>query len=219
MEDLGENLKALKAWDRDPLSPFLFTLVPDGLSRLMERATETGFVNGWRVGRDNVMVSHLQFADGTIFFLDAHRVSFKNLLIVLGLFRSVSGLKINMSKSNILGLGVDDDIVSSLADWVGCEVGVWPINYLGLPLGGNPRSRNFWEPVISKVTKRLDGWKRTFLSKGERLTLIEAVLPAIPTYDLSLFQLPSGVSNELEKIMRDFLWKGADGEGRDHLVA
>ena len=107
----------------DPLSPFLFTLVADGLSRLMDRAIETGFVKPWRVGRDNVTVSHLQFADDTIFFLDSEEVSFKNLLIVLGLFCSASGLKINMGKSTILGLGLDDDMVYSMADSVGCEVG------------------------------------------------------------------------------------------------
>ena len=99
------------------------------------------------------------------------------------------------------------------------EVGVWPITYLGLQLRGNPRSRAFWDPIINKVTKRLDGWKKAFLSKRGRLTLIEAVLSAIPTYYFSLFRLPSGVSKELEKIMRNFLWKGADGDGGDHLVS
>ena len=51
------------------------------------------------------------------------------------------------------------------------------------------------------------------------MTLIEAVLSAIPTYYLSLFRLPSRVSKELEKIMRNFLWKGADGDGGNHLVS
>ena len=59
----------------------------------------------------------------------------------------------------------------------------------------------------------------TFFSKRGRLTLIEAVLSAIPTYYLSIFRLSSGVSKELEKIMRNFLWKGADRDGGDHLVS
>ena len=54
-------------------------------------------------------------------------------------------------------MGVDDETVLSLAYSVGCEVGVWLTTHLGMPLGGNPYSRTFWEPVISKVTKRLDG--------------------------------------------------------------
>ena len=85
--------------------------------------------------------------------MESEGSSFKNLLIVLALFCSVSGLKINRSKSTILGMGVEDEIVSSMADLVGCEVGVWPTKYLGLPLGGNPCSAAFWAPVISKVAK------------------------------------------------------------------
>ena len=93
-------------------------------------------------------------------------------------------------------------------------MGIWPTKYLGMPLGGNPCSGAFWEPALSKVAKRLDGWKMTFLSKGGRLTLIEAVLSAIPTYYLCL---QSSITKELEKIIRTFLWKGADGDGGDHL--
>ena len=58
--------------------------------------------------------------------------------------------------------------------------------------------------MISKVAKRLDGWKKVFLSKRRRLTLIEAVLSAMPTYYLSLFRMSSGVIKEVEKIMRNF---------------
>ena len=107
----------------DPLSPFLFTLVADGLSRLVEKATEMGFITGCLVGRENVMISHLQFADDTLFFLDHVGSSFTHLLTILGAFCSVSGLKINMAKSTLLGLGVEEDIARSLAELVGCEVG------------------------------------------------------------------------------------------------
>ena len=123
----------------------------------MERAIEAGFIKGCQVGRENVMISHLQFANDTFFFVEQGGSSFKNLLMLVGLFCSVLGLKINMAKSTLLGMGVDEEIVISMAESVGCEVGVWPTTYLGMPLGGNPCCRTIWEPVISKVAKRLDG--------------------------------------------------------------
>ncbi|RVW97045.1 Transposon TX1 uncharacterized 149 kDa protein [Vitis vinifera] len=55
----------------DPLSPFLFTLVADVLSRMLFRAEETGLTEGFSVGRDRTRVSLLQFADDTIFFSKA----------------------------------------------------------------------------------------------------------------------------------------------------
>ena len=86
----------------------------------------------------------------------------------------------------------------------GCEVGAWPIKYLGLPLGSNPRKINFWEPVVNKVAKRLDGWKKAFLSRGGKLTLIHLVLSSLLIYYLSIFKARINVINSMEKMMRDF---------------
>ena len=51
-------------------------------------------------------------------------------------------------------------------------------------------------------------WKRQYISKGGRLTLIRSVLSNMPTYLLSLFRIPKKVRFRLEKIQRDFLWGG-----------
>ena len=48
-----------------------------------------------------------------------------------------------------------------------------------------------------------------YLSKGGRLTLIKSTLSNIPTYYLSLFQIPVRMAKKIEKIQRDFLWGGA----------
>lgn len=50
------------------LSPFLFVLLVDGLSRLVERVKRINLIDCLSVGQDNVEVSHLQFANDTIFF-------------------------------------------------------------------------------------------------------------------------------------------------------
>lgn len=52
-----------------------------------------------------------------------------------------------------------------------------------------------------------------------KITLIEAVLRAMPTYFMSLFKVPIRVANSMEKIMRDCLWDGAEGDSHCHVVA
>ncbi|KAM7513904.1 hypothetical protein LguiA_003487 [Lonicera macranthoides] len=111
--------------------------------------------------------------------------------------------------------------VEKLEEWAtrsGCEIENWPLKYLGLPLGGNPNSLEFWNPVLEKVKKKLDGWKGGCLSRGGRLILIESVLASLPTYFLSIFRIPMKVKNVLEKRMRDFLWDGCDNNRKDHLI-
>ncbi|RVW69297.1 putative ribonuclease H protein [Vitis vinifera] len=82
----------------------------------------------------------------------------------------------------------------------------------------NPTACGFWDPVIERISRRLDGWQKAYLSLGGRITLLQSCLSHIPSYFLSLFKIPASVVAKVERMQRDFLWSGV-GEGkRDHLV-
>ena len=72
--------------------------------------------------------------------------------------------------------------------------------------------------MLDRVSRRLDGWKKAFLSFGSGITLIQSSLSHILSYFLSLFKIPISIALRIEKLQRDFLWLGC-GEGKkDHLV-
>jgi hypothetical protein len=54
----------------DPLAPFLFLIVAEGLSSFMQKAVELGYFRGFKVS-SGVVVSHLQYADDTLFIGEA----------------------------------------------------------------------------------------------------------------------------------------------------
>jgi len=81
-----------------------------------------------------------------------------------------------------------------------------PFTYLGLEVGGNPRKKKFWEPVLNKLKLRLSVWKGRFLSMAGRICLIKSVITTIPLYYLSLFKAPDSVCKSIISIQRRFLW-------------
>lgn len=109
------------------------------------------------------------------------------LKVILQIFECISGFKVNLSKSSIAGIGVEDSLMTSFAGLLGCKVENWPLSYLGMPLGGNPQSLSFRDPVVERVQKKLATWKRNHISLGGRITLIKAALANTPVYYMSLF--------------------------------
>ena len=115
----GKASRGLK--QGDPLSPFLFTLVVGVLSRLIFKAEKRGLIEGFLVGRNGTRVSILQFADNNIFFSKASLEHLQILKIIILVFGQVSGLKINLEKSSILGTNTNKEMVSRLASIMDCQ--------------------------------------------------------------------------------------------------
>ena len=101
---------------------------------------------------------------------------------------------------------------------LGCGQSYLPLKYLGLPLGEKFKDLSVWNPILERMERRLAGWKRMYLPKGGKVTLIKSSLSSLPTYFLSLFPLLSKVAKCMEKLQRDFLWNGIGGECKIHLV-
>ena len=92
----------------DPLSPLLFLLIMEVLSRLLKKIEECNLIRGFHVGAGNsigVSISHLLFTDDTILFCDASREQLLSIRLVLSCFHAFTGLKVNVRKSEIVPIG------------------------------------------------------------------------------------------------------------------
>ncbi|XP_071704231.1 uncharacterized protein [Rutidosis leptorrhynchoides] len=197
----------------DPLSPFLFIIAAEELNILAKKAIENGLFKGVEVGYDKVAVSHLQYADDTLFIGEWSRANICNLMKLLECFEKVSGLKVNYHKSSIFGLGVLRDEVVRMENRVSCNVGEFPFKYLKIPIGCNMNRVENWLPVVEKFNAKLSEWKARSISFGGRLTLVKSDLHSLPLYYFSLFCAPGSVIDHLEGIRRKFFWRGS-GEGK-----
>nr|GEV94539.1 putative RNA-directed DNA polymerase, eukaryota, reverse transcriptase zinc-binding domain protein [Tanacetum cinerariifolium] len=108
----------------DPLSPFLFILVMESLHLSFQRVVDAGMYKGVQLN-SSLSLSHMFYTDDAIFMGEWCDNNINILTLVLDCFHRASGLKINMSKSKIMGSKV----------------------------GGSMSRYQAWEEVIDKVWK------------------------------------------------------------------
>ncbi|XP_026451416.1 uncharacterized protein LOC113351689 [Papaver somniferum] len=198
----AERFKPTKGLRKgDSISSYLFLLVVEILSMLMNYAVETGQIHGFEVAETGNVISHLQFADDILIFLDATSDEVTKIFIILFIFETLTGMKLKLE----ISVGVDE-VVEVLAKELGYKTEKLPIKYLDLPIGASSRNTSVWDYVLERMEMKLATWKRKYLNKAGRLVLIKNYLSSLPIYFLSLFHLPVIVEKKMIALMRNFLW-------------
>ncbi|GAU13347.1 hypothetical protein TSUD_43010 [Trifolium subterraneum] len=92
----------------DPLSPFLFLLAAEGFNIMMTAMVSNNLFTPYAIGqRQEVKISHLQFADDTLLVGNKSWANVRALKAILLLFEATSGLKINFHKSMLFGMNIN----------------------------------------------------------------------------------------------------------------
>ncbi|KAK1678101.1 hypothetical protein QYE76_038949 [Lolium multiflorum] len=118
----------------DPISPYLFLLCTEGLSCLMQKKEGLGELPGLRNGRQGPSISHLLFADDSIFFARSDPRSVETLKSVLKSYCEASGQKVNLQKSSIFfGNKCQDSVKLMVKDKLEVSNEVFQDTYLGMP--------------------------------------------------------------------------------------
>uniref|UniRef100_A0A2N9G3M1 Reverse transcriptase domain-containing protein n=1 Tax=Fagus sylvatica TaxID=28930 RepID=A0A2N9G3M1_FAGSY len=172
----------------DPLSPYLFLICAEGFTSLIRKAENQKLIQGISISRGGPRFSHLFFADDSIIFCRAKIEECRALREILKLYEDASGQKLNMEKTSLF---FSANTPEAVKEEIQTEMGVLSMNqmekYLGLP------------PIIA----------------GKEV-LIKAVAQAIPTYAMSVFQLPVACSNEINSMLSNYWWGQKQGERRIH---
>ncbi|GKU98550.1 hypothetical protein SLEP1_g11542 [Rubroshorea leprosula] len=164
----------------DPLSPFLFLIIAEGINGLVSKAIQNGLLERVEVGLRGFKVSHLQYADDTLLFGEATEENVWAMKGILRTFELVSGLKINFNKSQLIGIGVEEEWLDKMAWIMCCKKGNLPFKYLGIPIGGSCRKISFWELLVEVFHKKLTTWK----GKDYKISQLEGWLNGTWTWHL-----------------------------------
>nr|GEY79588.1 RNA-directed DNA polymerase, eukaryota [Tanacetum cinerariifolium] len=172
------------------------------------KATSDGLFKGIQI-QGSMAISHLFYADDAVFIGEWSDSNLDNIVKILKCLFLASWLKINIQKSQVLGVGVPRNIVSQAASLIGCAVMQNPFRCLGVMVGNSMSQKLAWADTVQKLRSRLSKWKVKTLSIGGRLTLLKSVLGASPLYNMSIYKVHKGVPKEMEAIQCNF-FNGAD---------
>jgi hypothetical protein len=73
------------------------------------------------------------------------------------MFEAMSGLKINFLKSKIMMVLHDDEKKLVYSNIFGCQLGDWPIKYLGVLVCGTRLKVSDMDYLSDKLKRKLDG--------------------------------------------------------------
>jgi hypothetical protein len=201
----------------DPLSPILFNFVADGLTRMIYKAQANDLFHGLVDHIIDKGFAVLQYADDTIICLKHNIDDARNMKLLLYMYELMTGLKINFLKSEILTINDEENWANTYADLFNCQIGTFPIKYLGVPVSPSRLHVTDWLPLVDKNAKKLDVWQGGSLSIAGSTTLIKSSLNNAPIYHMSIYLFPKTIQSRLDKLRRTFFWQGG-GQGKSIIL-
>ncbi|XP_062020835.1 uncharacterized protein LOC133737251 [Rosa rugosa] len=204
----------------DSISPYLFLLCAEVLSRCILLAEQRDLLHGVEICVGAPSISHLFFADDSFIFFKAERGECVALKNILHEYECASGQQVNYQKICIsFSKNVDRALQDELADTLGVVRVEKHDKYLGLPMELSYSKEAAFSYLNEKIRNRTQGWREKTLSVAGKEILIKAVAQAIPSYVMNCFELPKHLCEEMHRLMARFWWGGDDSVRKIHWVS
>lgn len=193
----------------DPLSPLLFCLAEEVLSRLLTHASDSGKLSPLFLGRNVSFPSHLLYADDVIIFCRATSKNCRRIIKILNTYKDWSGQHFNPQKSKVyFSNSISSTIARRLSRCLGIGTGSLPFTYLGVPLfTGAPKTRHL-QSIADGIIAKFALWKGNSLSMAGRICLVQSFIQGAFVHSMMIYRWPKTVLRKLEACMRNFVVTG-----------
>ena len=189
----------------DPTSAFLFILALEILFLFIKAKPE---ISGLTIFDHCYLYS--TYADDTTFFLK-DTISIKNMVDTFHLFLEFSGLKPNLSKREITGIGVLKGVQVAVCGMRCVDLKNDTLKILGTHFSYNEKLNkgiNFYA-TVTNIQRVLKIWKmRNFALEG-KIVIFKTLAISKIVFQSMITPIPSHIVNELERTQKAFLSKNS----------
>ncbi|GKA04683.1 putative reverse transcriptase domain, reverse transcriptase zinc-binding domain protein [Tanacetum coccineum] len=190
----------------DPLSPFLFTLVMEVLTLILQRRVRLSDSFRFHKHCEELGLVNVCFADDLFLFARGDVESAKVIMESLNEFKMVSGLVPSIPKSTVYFCNVLNHVKSDILSIMPFVEGTLPVKYLGVPLISSRLLNRDCKILVEKARNRIRDWKNKSLSFAGRLQLCNSVISSMQVYWASVLAIPFGIIEDIQQLIRGFLW-------------
>ncbi|VFQ75989.1 unnamed protein product [Cuscuta campestris] len=202
----------------DPISPLLFTLIMEYLTRIFSyNCRNDNFKFHPRC--KSLKLVNIVFADDLIVACKAEPQSIECILASLKEFKETTGLMLNYDKSQVYLGGVSEDESQSIIERTNMSRGTFPFRYLGGPISASRISERECDKLVEKLTTQITSWTTKHLSYAGRARLINTVLYGVIFFWCRIFLLPDNVMKKIMALYRNFLWSSTPDYKKCPLVS
>ena len=190
----------------DPSSPYLFIMCTKALIANIKKAEREKQLMGMKVARACPPISHLLFADDSLFFCKAQKDECQTILRILKEYKMISGQLINFQKSSIqFGHKFEEDSRQELREILGIQNLGGMGSYLGLPESLGRSKIKVFGFVQDRLNNRINGWTFKFFTRGKEV-IIKSLVTALPNHVMSVYQLPKATAKKLTSAVAQSWW-------------
>lgn len=190
----------------DPLSPYIFIICAEILAIKIRNNDK---IKGIKIDDFEFLLT--QFADDTTVILDGSEASLNETLNELEQFKSISGLKVNFQKTQVIWIGSKKYTQDAIKTKWKLTWGINRFKLLGITFDTDMNKMidiNYAQKIETLKSKIL-AWQRRHLTPIGKITVIKTLL--IPSLNHLFLALPNPtdkVLKELQDMFFKFVWDG-----------
>jgi len=195
-----------------PLSPYLFVLGAEILSNYIRSCSKIPPVNN--LGKGSCIS---QYADDTTIITVRNKNVLKTIFDILDDFSIISGLKVNIDKTQVMPIGINLSNISDMKEYTLCD----NMTLLGITVCcDNKKMMNInYNQAMKHIKNCLKIWNLRQLSLFGRIEIVKTLGISRLVYIMSLLPSPgTDYLKSIEKELIKFIWKNKPSKIRATVI-